>query len=359
MPSSDQQQSSANRSPFAPYAPPPLPGSATHEPPVAATGAAGEVPAIRLSVIVPAYNREQLIGVQLAALAALAAQELDPATWEVIVADNGSTDRTREVAATFRGRLPGLRVVDASARRGVGHVRNVGVRAARGESVVFVDDDDVVQPGWLAATAAALERHELVCCAHDYASLNRSWLQRGRADSQRDGLQRGWYPPYLYFAGGCGLGVRRALHFAVGEFDESLPVTADNDYCYRVQLAGTRLHFAREAVIAIRNRDDFWGSLRQARRWAEYHVLLAKRYRPDGARVPRVWRLYLWECKEWLKSVPRVRSRHDLAKCLWTLAWQVGQAVGAVRHRTTPIPDHDVPPEYERWATAAAPSAVV
>ncbi len=61
---------------------------------------------LRISVIVPALNEEAVIG---ACLASLEQQKLSPNLFEVIVVDNGSTDRTREVAAGFRGLAERLR----------------------------------------------------------------------------------------------------------------------------------------------------------------------------------------------------------------------------------------------------------
>ena len=68
--------------------------------------------------------------------------------WEVIVADNGSTDGTQDVLARFHGPLPGLRLIDPSARRGAVHARNVAVKEASGAGLAFCDADDEVGIGW-------------------------------------------------------------------------------------------------------------------------------------------------------------------------------------------------------------------
>ena len=70
-----------------------------------------------VTVVIPAFNVAPTIEDQ---LAALAEQRFD-GSWEVVVADNGSTDETRAVAARWAEKLPSLRVVDASQRRGVSH----------------------------------------------------------------------------------------------------------------------------------------------------------------------------------------------------------------------------------------------
>ena len=91
-------------------------------------------------------NAEAHLGGQ---LEALAAQECD-LPWELVVSDNGSTDRSLAIVREYRDRLPRLVVVDSSARRGPAAARNDGVRAAGGSLIVFCDTDDVVGPGWLA-----------------------------------------------------------------------------------------------------------------------------------------------------------------------------------------------------------------
>lgn len=76
--------------------------------------------------------------------------------WEIITADNGSTDDTRDVIKEFETILPVCRI--AEPEHGLSNARNAVVRAARGEYVLWTDDDCVVGPRWLAAYAAAIER---------------------------------------------------------------------------------------------------------------------------------------------------------------------------------------------------------
>lgn len=106
---------------------------------------------MKLSVVIPTYRKPDLLG---RTLEALAAQELD-AAWEVVVVDDGSDDgRTPEVLAAFRERLP---LVEAGAGRNEGRARarNRGWRAARGRSVLFLDDDIVLRADALAAHVRA------------------------------------------------------------------------------------------------------------------------------------------------------------------------------------------------------------
>lgn len=91
-------------------------------------------------------------------LESLAAMRVpDDLAWEVVVVNNGSTDHTEDVIAAFAGRLPLRREVEP--QRGLSRARNRAVDAARGQYMLWTDDDVVVDPGWLAAYVTAFRRH--------------------------------------------------------------------------------------------------------------------------------------------------------------------------------------------------------
>ena len=202
---------------------------------------------VRLSVIVPCRNEARFLPNQ---LSALANQEYR-GWWEVLVADNGSTDGTREVAESFAARLPGLRVVGAGQRRGRSWACNVGVEEAAGNAVVFVDADDEVAPGYLSAIAAALIDHPFVACRLDCEALNPEWVRPSRRSPQATGLQE-WH--LLPMALGGSLGMRRDVFLALGGFVKEMDYAEDVDLCWRAQLSGVPLTFAPDAVIRYRYR---------------------------------------------------------------------------------------------------------
>jgi len=77
--------------------------------------------------------------------------------WRLLVVDNGSTDHTAAVAASFGDRLPVRTVFEA--RPGLSNARNRAVAEAQSRYIVWTDDDVEVEPGWLAAYLRAFERH--------------------------------------------------------------------------------------------------------------------------------------------------------------------------------------------------------
>jgi glycosyltransferase involved in cell wall biosynthesis len=77
-------------------------------------------------------------------------------TWELLVVDNNCTDGTQDVMRRFQSRLPLRTVTEQS--QGQSHARNRAIACARGHWIVWTDDDVLVDPNWLHAYAAALER---------------------------------------------------------------------------------------------------------------------------------------------------------------------------------------------------------
>jgi len=287
------------------------------------------MPLLALSVVVPCLDAVATLPAQ---LAALAAQRYD-GDWEVIVADNGSSDGSRAVVESFAARFRRLRLVDASDRRGRAHARNAGAAAACGDALLFVDADDEVAPGYLAAMAAALVAHDFVACRYDSDTLNPTWARGTHGNPQRDGIARYDYPDYLPHAGGGGLGVRRAVHVEVGGFDETMPALEDTDYCWRVQRAGHPLTFVPDAVVRIRHRHDLGGMFRQGWRTGRYNVLIYSRYRPLG--MPRLGvlpGLLRWG-KLLLRTPLMMATRAGRSRWAWQMGWRLGRLHGCALYR--------------------------
>lgn len=247
------------------------------------------------------------------------------------MSDNGSTDDTSAVVDSHRAGLPTVRIIDSSARPGVAYARNAGIEAAGGRSVVLCDDDDEVDPTWLEAMARALWTHDFVAASMAVDTINEAWT---RNPSERRHL-RFTDPPFLPFAFGATLGIRRDVHLAVGGFDESFVGGADDvDYCWRVQLYGAALHPAPDAVVHYRIREDLPAIYRQARAYGRGDVRLYTKYRalgmgrPSQLKAARFWLL----C--WPRLVPALIDRRRLPVWVWRFGRRVGYLRGSLAHRT-------------------------
>lgn len=214
---------------------------------------------VAISVIMPVYNGEDTMHVQ---LDALARQKLD-APWELIVADNGSTDRTVAVAAGWSDRLP-VRVVDASARRGPSAARNIAVRHARAPLLAFCDADDRVADDWLEKVHTALQTDEFVAVGARYRAIHSS---KSRPEYGVIALHWSTSIAGLPIVGAGHMAVTTAAFREAGGFDESLRTGEDDDLSWRLQLAGHALVEHPEAIIDIARREDLVGVFRQAYSW--------------------------------------------------------------------------------------------
>lgn len=100
---------------------------------------ASETSAFQLSIIVPSFNEEARLPASLDLIAAYVTSA--HRSTEVLVVDDGSNDRTAEVAAAFADRIPNLRVLKNGENRGKGYSVRHGMQEARGEYVLFTDAD--------------------------------------------------------------------------------------------------------------------------------------------------------------------------------------------------------------------------
>jgi len=191
-----------------------------------------------VSVVIPTFNRARYLREAVESMLVQVG-----AADEVIVVDDGSTDETPELLATYGDRV---RVVRTS-NGGLGAARNVGIAAARNTWVAFHDSDDVARANRLALRREWVVRRpdlDAVLCNGEHLDGPGIWVvpapvarrHRGRLVGVRalfDG-----FPLYLQ-----GALVRRSAFAAAGAFDSALRIHADLDYGYRL------LHVARAIFI--------------------------------------------------------------------------------------------------------------
>jgi glycosyltransferase involved in cell wall biosynthesis len=277
-----------------------------------------------ISVVIPVRNAAGTLPEQLAALAA----QTYAGAWEIVLADNGSTDDTVEVARSFDHPVAPLRVVDACARAGSSYARNHGAENARGDFIAFCDADDVVAPGWLDALARAARDYDAVTGPQDASSINSAPVQQWRPP-RATALPRSAFLPY---APSCNLAVWADVYACTGGFDEAYPQAHDVEWSWRAQLAGFTLGFAPDAVVNYRYRATVRGVARQAYLSGIDSARLYRDFRSRGMKRPRLARsLRVWA---WLVArLPYLVS--PAQRGVWVRrageAW--GRARGSARFR--------------------------
>lgn len=116
---------------------------------------------VLVSVIVPAYNAEETLAQTLDSLVAQTLKEI-----EIIVVDDGSTDKTGEIISKYQKLYPGKVIKIQKGNEGVSKARNAGLEIAKGEYIGFADADDTVLPEMYEKMYqyAALKNADLVQC---------------------------------------------------------------------------------------------------------------------------------------------------------------------------------------------------
>ena len=109
---------------------------------------------MRISIILCTYNRCNRLATALRSVAV--SQLSDAISWEVLVVDNNSKDKTRDVVEDFAGRYPGRFRYLFEPHQGKSYALNSGIRAAAGEILAFMDDDVEVDPNWLCNLSTSL-----------------------------------------------------------------------------------------------------------------------------------------------------------------------------------------------------------
>ncbi len=109
---------------------------------------------MRITVILCTYNRCQSLAKALESAAALKLPDADE--WEILVVDNNSTDKTREVVENFCRRYPGRFRYLFEPQQGKSHALNAGISETHADVLAFMDDDVTVDPAWLQNLTASL-----------------------------------------------------------------------------------------------------------------------------------------------------------------------------------------------------------
>jgi glycosyltransferase involved in cell wall biosynthesis len=203
----------------------------------------------QVSVVIPTYNRAAVLGRAIKSVLAQTFPDL-----ECIVVDDGSTDWTVALVGGFQD--PRLRLLRLPLNRGASHARNVGIQAARGELLAFLDSDDEWLPQMLERLVIRLREPwdsratVAYCRCMVQDALTERMCRRPRVAYGGDVfryLLGGWHPTTLSV-----FLVKRTSMLEVGGFDESLP--SAQDYSIWLSLAEASQHFvAMDEALVIKH----------------------------------------------------------------------------------------------------------
>jgi len=237
-------------------------------------------------------------------------QKLVYPNFEVIVVNDGSSDNSALLAQRF-----GFRVINASSRglasalpgkenehdwvitrpnRGLGNARNLGLAAATGEIVAYIDDDAYPDPHWLHYLVAAFGSEQGVVPTSSFSLHTSSFAGVGGPNlaPPGDGLiadcvahapggpihvlltnQKAEHIP------GCNMAFRRTVLKAIGGFDPQFHVAGDDvDVCWRLQREGWSLGFSPAALVWHHRRNSILAYWKQQRGYGKAEAMLERKW---------------------------------------------------------------------------------
>lgn len=224
----------------------------------------GEKAEMKVSVIVPALNEEKNIRRCLEALCAMTASTAD---FEVIVVDNGSTDKTVEVAGEFSRRL-NLRTLHSPGVR-ISALRNLGAQNANGDVLAFLDADCLVPTSWLSFAVPLFSgSHRGIVGGFYGLEEMPTWVASV------------WHRHYhvtksgeVPFVPSGDLLVDRATFRSLSGFDESLETNEDYDFCVRVRLSGATVRCYPELKVVHLGTPQTLAAFYRQQKWHGKHAL--------------------------------------------------------------------------------------
>lgn len=203
-----------------------------------------------LSIVIPTLNEEKYIGSLL--------QDVLGSTYksfEVVVSDSGSEDKTKKIVENFAERYPFIKLVGAG--RGAATARNKGVATATGRYILFLDADQSISRTFIESSLSEMKEKNL--------DIGGFYSKPGEGKFVDQGF---WFVcnnfifrPLQYFypaaTTGSGLVVKKVLHEKIKGFDEEIKVIHDHDYVRRAgRLGKFRMLTSEKSVFNMRRFDE-------------------------------------------------------------------------------------------------------
>lgn len=226
---------------------------------------------VEVSVIIPTYNEEKVIA---RTLGYLSRQTIPRSSYELIVVDGGSSDRTVEVASRLADR------VIRQSGEGVGGARNDGARVAKGRILVHTDADIAPSPEWLERITSHFTEGVVAVCGPDapIESKFRYLLLYFFINLFSDVT----YRMGIVGTRGTNTAVLRDKFFEVGGYTD-YPLCDDVELGFRLKRLGRVVYTRKTMVKASARRLEKYGILRVLNGWIRGDLMLIRGRRTVGS----------------------------------------------------------------------------
>jgi len=217
---------------------------------------------MRVSVIIPVFNEEKHIR---ATLSALAMQDMDKASFEIIVVDNGSSDSTLSIVREFMAVLP-LHILSLP-HGNISKVRNWGAKSATGETLAFLDADCVPKTTWLRE-AISVHHERGIWGAHYAAPADATWV--GKLWGKYQATEQAG--AVLFLPAG-DMFILRNDFLKIGGFSEDLDTSEDVELCQRALKKGLTVSALPSLAVEHNGTPRTLAQFYRQNRWHGKHVL--------------------------------------------------------------------------------------
>jgi GT2 family glycosyltransferase len=220
----------------------------------------------KVSAVVCVYNGERTLDACLASL-----EKLNYPDYEVIVVNDGSTDRSRQIAERYSY----IRLINQE-NKGLSEARNVGIRAATGEIVAFTDSDCTADRDWLTHLVARFQSSDFAAVGGPNLSPpDDSLVATCVAVSPGAPAHVLLDDEVAEHIPGCNMAFRRDALEAIDGFDPIFRAAGDDvDVCWRLQNKGYKIGFSPAAVVWHFRRNTVRDYLKQQRGYGKAETLL-------------------------------------------------------------------------------------
>lgn len=199
---------------------------------------------VTASIIISTYNRSHLLK---RLLLALPSQTLAPDSYEVLVVDDGSADDTADVCREMMGKITNLKYLSTRKNVGLPKAQNLAIREARGQHLLFTDDDCIPEKDWAVQLSSALDREPIVAGAINTTRSNFSTVCHNISEFHP--FMPGRSAGYTAFIAGANMGLRRTVIKELGGFLEDRPCCPDMEMGLRARERGYAVYYDPAAVV--------------------------------------------------------------------------------------------------------------
>lgn len=241
---------------------------------------------INASVIICTYNRHRLLD---KCLKSVVSQKYNKQNYETVVVDDGSTDKTNEICRRYKN----IRYFKQK-NHGIAAARNFGVKKARGEIIVFIDDDCIATKNWLKNLVGSFKKKKknIAGIGGKVKALNShkiigEYCEQNLFDTLVVSKNQ---PPYLST---CNCAFKASIIRKIGSFDPLFRRSGDMEISWRMVFKGYDFSYEPSAIVYHLPPKNLWELMVKYFNWGRYNTIVISKHREElkKYRLDKSWQI--------------------------------------------------------------------